>query len=125
MKITKLEQIFSQVQECRINMKKVTGPINDHSFSEIFVFQQLKELYPDEYKEYNLSSIGVALIVPLIKSVFADWDPLENPVYQISLIRRLRNCLMSEESEVEDETMTPFDSMLYHIWLPKVRSSLK
>jgi tuftelin-interacting protein 11 len=80
--------------------------------------------YQNLVDEYRLSEIAVATVHPLIRQSVEDWDPLANPSYLVPNFRRLHR-LMSRKSGEEGrrrQSTTAYETMMYTLWLPRVRS---
>lgn len=103
--------------------------------------------YSLEYEVYRIDEIFVGAFSPIFRLEIAGWKPLEEPLRWTGLLTRWKGALrMSErENEVEDtalstfygnaapqkvipshvESMTPWEAVLWHIWLPHIRSAIK
>lgn len=86
-----------------------------------------------------LHEIAVASIHPLFKVAMQDWEPLQNPSNVVSWIERLRGILeitparSSQEVALQNESYyskpsskstTHYETMIYSLWLPPVRSAI-
>ncbi|KAI0675861.1 GC-rich sequence DNA-binding factor-like protein-domain-containing protein [Trametes maxima] len=107
-------------------------------------FDKLLDQHAKEFDRYRLDEIVVAAIAPVIRRMLASWQPLQNPTAFISNFRSWRRALKMATSEerppnqvqvygsstvisaqtVEEKPMTPYESLLWNAWLPRVRSSL-
>ncbi|KAF8159556.1 GC-rich sequence DNA-binding factor-like protein-domain-containing protein [Crassisporium funariophilum] len=107
-------------------------------------FQTLIHEFAYEYDKYRLDEIVVAAIGPIVRRMVANWNPLEEPSLFLSTFRSWRQALKINEVEKPPQTqvdvygsktfvavaidpqtpMTPFESLLWNIWLPKVRTSI-
>ncbi|KAI4729077.1 TFP11-domain-containing protein [Aureobasidium sp. EXF-10728] len=103
---------------------------------------KLQQDFRHDIDSYNLSEAAVATITPLFKADMNDWDPLETPSYR--LVERLTHlkpilglekttsALATSNPEIEPEqrryrkqkTTTPYESLIYGVWLPKMRSTV-
>ncbi|KAF5383792.1 hypothetical protein D9615_003547 [Tricholomella constricta] len=108
------------------------------------LFYTLVDQFSREFERYQLDEIVVAAIAPLVRRMVANWKPLENPTAFVSTFRTWRRALRvnSEErapqSQVDiygskifsatsvstDKPMTPFESLLWNVWLPTVRTCI-
>ncbi|GLB41835.1 putative GC-rich sequence DNA-binding factor-like protein [Lyophyllum shimeji] len=108
------------------------------------LFYTLVDQFAREFERYRLDEIVVAAIAPLVRRMVAKWDPLEDPTAFVSTFRTWRRALRvnTEEAAVESQVdiygaktvqpaqpatevlMTPFESLLWNVWLPKVRTSI-
>ncbi|KAG8899112.1 hypothetical protein FRB99_006936 [Tulasnella sp. 403] len=101
--------------------------------------------YKPEYERYRLDEIIVAAIAPVMRRLLAEWSPLEDPAFLTTELRTWKKALRmsavpEEESQVEvygslkapianantklSTVMTPYETLLWTIWLPKVRSCI-
>ncbi|KAI0286095.1 GC-rich sequence DNA-binding factor-like protein-domain-containing protein [Russula aff. rugulosa BPL654] len=108
-------------------------------------FYKLLSQFPTEFDRYRLDEIVVAAIVPIVRRLLSQWNPLEDPDKLLSTFRLWRQALkLSDHEERPPDTqvslfgvsassvpppkveapMTPFESLLWNVWLPKVRSSI-
>ncbi|KAF3893731.1 G-patch domain [Trichophyton interdigitale] len=91
--------------------------------------EDIETTYQDLVDECQLPEVAVAAIHPLLKESLEDWAPLSNPGYLVSNFRRLHR-FMSRTKKAHIETQkyrqstTPYESMMYSLWLPRVRSAL-
>ncbi|KAK3842731.1 MAG: GC-rich sequence DNA-binding factor-like protein-domain-containing protein [Linnemannia gamsii] len=103
-------------------------------------------LYYDEYEMYQLDQIVVASLQDAFKKLFKDWDVLKNPTRGAGLFRNWQKLFKTSKvsysqnwtsANVDSEgngyyggkpapqdSMTAYESLLHHHWLPKVRSAL-
>ncbi|KAF8074956.1 GC-rich sequence DNA-binding factor-like protein-domain-containing protein [Lyophyllum atratum] len=108
------------------------------------LFYTLVDQFSREFERYRLDEIVVAAIAPLIRRMVANWDPLEDPSAFVSTFRTWRRALRvnavekAPESQVDvygsktvqavpvptEALMTPFESLLWNVWLPRVRTSI-
>ncbi|KAJ3510057.1 hypothetical protein NLJ89_g4888 [Agrocybe chaxingu] len=108
------------------------------------LFQKLINEYSPEYDRYRLDEIVVAAIAPVVRRMAANWSPLEDPIFVLPTFKSWKAALKVTEKGVQPDTqvdvygsktvsinfvdiekpMTPFDSLLWNIWLPKVRTSI-
>ncbi|KAK6362969.1 hypothetical protein TWF730_000417 [Orbilia blumenaviensis] len=99
--------------------------------------EALQFTYKDEVELYDLSEVAIAAFHPLFKSALSHWDPLTDPVYLLDHIRKLRpifNIRTLEDMEASlaatgyaeksGKKSTYYESMMYTIWLPKIRRTI-
>ncbi|EIN09573.1 TFP11-domain-containing protein [Punctularia strigosozonata HHB-11173 SS5] len=104
-------------------------------------FEKLYGQYTKECERYRLDEIVVAAIAPAFRRMLASWNPLEDPSAFVNTFWPWRGILKIAMSEDKPETqidvfgtrtvntaplvekpMTPFESLLWNAWLPKIRS---
>ncbi|KAI9510519.1 TFP11-domain-containing protein [Russula earlei] len=106
-------------------------------------FHKLLSQFSSEFDRYRLDEIVVAAIAPVVRRLLSQWNPLEDPENLLSTFRLWRRVLkLADRDERPPDTqvslfgvsafpvplpkvdvpMTPFESLLWNIWLPKIRS---
>ncbi|KAG9022220.1 hypothetical protein FS837_006526 [Tulasnella sp. UAMH 9824] len=99
--------------------------------------------YSPEYEKYKLDDIVVAAIAPVVRRLLTQWQPLEDPTFLTGELRAWKPALRTsavprEDSQVvlyggfkadvakkkEELVMTPYESLLWNVWLPKIRSCI-
>jgi len=85
--------------------------------------------------EDTLSKVAVSAIQPLFKQEMASWRPLDEPTHLVSYLERLRPLLAMNQTSLAKgyddfdavpapKATTPYESLIYTLWLPKVRSTI-
>lgn len=120
-RIARLEQVKTIVADCRDKARSPDNSFTVESFSRVFA--DLRSGYPEEYRSHHLSSLAVAIAHPLLRQELADWAPLDNPLEHLDLFKKWKD-LLRDDGGGRDGTMTPYDNVLYHLWLPKIRSAV-
>ncbi|KAI0352110.1 TFP11-domain-containing protein [Trametes cingulata] len=107
-------------------------------------FDKLLGQYAKEFDRYRLDEVVVAAIAPVVRRMLASWQPLEDPTAFTANFRTWRRALKMAASEekpanqvqvygsstvvssaaVQEQLMTPYESLLWNTWLPRVRSTL-
>ncbi|KAG6897813.1 hypothetical protein C0992_010617 [Termitomyces sp. T32_za158] len=108
------------------------------------LFYGLVDQFSREFERYRLDEIVVAAIAPIVRRMVASWNPLEDPTAFVSTFRTWRRVLRVTTEEVPPESqvdtygsknaqapqmsierpMSPFESLLWNVWLPKVRTCI-
>ncbi|KAG5350269.1 hypothetical protein C0989_011837 [Termitomyces sp. Mn162] len=108
------------------------------------LFYGLVDQFSHEFERYRLDEIVVAAIAPIVRRMVASWNPLEDPTAFVSTFRTWRRALRVNTEEPPPELqvdvygskivqapltsierpMTPFESLLWNVWLPKVRTCI-
>ncbi|KAH8832751.1 GC-rich sequence DNA-binding factor-like protein-domain-containing protein [Flagelloscypha sp. PMI_526] len=97
-----------------------------------------KELmFPKEFERYRLDEIVVAAITPLLRRMVQTWNPLEDAYAFVSTFRGWKGALRLNASEDtsasqiatprfkrREKPMSPFESLLWNVWLPRVRTCI-
>ncbi|RLM66264.1 hypothetical protein C2845_PM16G11000 [Panicum miliaceum] len=61
-------------------------------------FTALKEQCPREYTTYRLADAARAIAAPLLRTVFQQWEPLEDPSRGLDAVTRLKDALLDDGS---------------------------
>ncbi|KAI9846013.1 MAG: hypothetical protein M1837_004419 [Sclerophora amabilis] len=102
--------------------------------------ETLEFKFRDEIESCGLGEVAVAVILPLFRSEMDRWDPFEESMSIPSYLQRLRR-LLGIDSRIGDDTnslthahyydrqprkksTSPYETMMYNLWLPKVRSTV-
>jgi len=87
-----------------------------------------------QIREFDLYEVAVAALQPLFKKFINLWHPLEEPLRVVPYLVRLKAILgvnQPSEPEVLDDFggragrqqhCTPYESLIYSTWMPKVRT---
>ena len=99
--------------------------------------ETLQVEYRNEIQQFGLSEAAVAAIHPLFKQEMLDWEPLEKPMHLVPYIHRLRTVLSISKDIIallnggdafdgirRHKSTTPYETMIYTLWLPKVRTAI-
>ncbi|KAI8616782.1 GC-rich sequence DNA-binding factor-like protein-domain-containing protein [Chytriomyces sp. MP71] len=100
-------------------------------------FHRLQTEFFDEYVEHRLDTLVVGVMTPLIKRMLVDWSPLDDPTFALNHFRSWRTLFRFSAKRNEPEaasgrvsadnmrSMTPYEYLMFHLWLPKVRQDVK
>ncbi|KAJ5679508.1 hypothetical protein N7462_007752 [Penicillium macrosclerotiorum] len=90
-------------------------------------FEAMETKYRDVMDEYRIAEAAVAAIHPLFRQAMEEWEPLQDPHFLVSNLARLQP-LLSRRTENEEgrqrQSTSPYETMIYTLWLPRVRSAL-
>ncbi|TFK51844.1 TFP11-domain-containing protein [Heliocybe sulcata] len=140
--IERLQQVHLVADDINTQAKHLasTYEASLEAFSPLF--EKLLSLFPKEFDKYHLDEIVVAAIAPIFRRMLTQWKPLEDPTAFTPLFRAWRGALKIAATEEKpknqldvyggrsstlpatpvEKPMTPFESLLWSVWLPKVRS---
>ncbi|KAA8916572.1 hypothetical protein TRICI_001198 [Trichomonascus ciferrii] len=93
----------------------------DDEKTVVDLLDRLQVEYVEEVKQYNLDRVAVAALYPLLENKMKDWNPIENPTMFRDIFIRLRTILNGGKL---NKRASLFDTMMYKLWLPKVRAYL-
>lgn len=89
--------------------------------------EALETEYRDAVDEHRLPETAVAALHPLFRQAMEEWEPLQDPTYLVSNLTRLQP-LLSHNIKLDEprtrSSTSPYETMIYTIWLPHVRSAL-
>ncbi|XP_074648738.1 tuftelin-interacting protein 11-like isoform X2 [Tubulanus polymorphus] len=124
--IEKLQKILNIVEACESRTK--AGCENPMTMSECAeLFKDLQNEYYEEYKIYNLSMLATALVTPMVKRELKDWQPLVNPSCGMESFQLWKDVLQDASVTFSHsaESMDPYDRLMWEIWMPFVRLSIR
>lgn len=121
--IYNLSQVLKTVEECEQRLQP--GCENPLTLDECArVFQMLQDKYYEEYKMSGQDDLAVALVYPLVKEYFKDWNPLRDSTYGIEVMTKWKDLL--EEGHLshsaQDAAMDPYHRLLWETWVPFLRN---
>ena len=126
--LERLNSIMSIITECETRM--VPGVSNPLSLEDCAsLFTRLQEEYYEEYKIYDLASLGMALVFPLLKKELENWEPLRRPRFGLTMIKQWKDILEGPSrsfgaGEAGQQT-DPYERLLWEVWMPHIRNTLK
>ncbi|KAJ3120527.1 hypothetical protein HK100_012754 [Physocladia obscura] len=104
----------------------------DKAFSGYF--QQIQSEYFDEYVEHRLDSLVIGAMAPLIKRMLLNWSPLDEPEFGLESFKKWRTLFRFSVKKTSGDggggssknlrPMTPYESMMFNVWMPKVRQDI-
>lgn len=87
----------------------------------------MESQYRDAIDEHRLPETAVAALHPLFRQAMEVWEPLQDPTFLVSNLTRLQP-LLSRQNELDEprkrSSTSPYETMIYTLWLPRVRSAL-
>ncbi|CAI2181653.1 3869_t:CDS:10 [Funneliformis geosporum] len=142
-KISRLGEIISIIKECsmRLTLSLSNGSLSLKDFYA--PFDKIQSEYVNEFTTYNLDAAIIAIITPVIKQNMIDWNPLKSPDFCVLDFLKWKDLFRtsppitnaplldddrfnynSSSQRPSEITMTPYESMMYNVWLPKIRSEI-
>ncbi|KAK1149452.1 hypothetical protein N8T08_006675 [Aspergillus melleus] len=108
-------EIFQDESNIRTKFDEVTDKL-----------ESLEMKFRNEILEYRLPETAVAAIHPLFREAMEEWEPLKEPTFLVSHLRRLQPLLARKKTteEGQRQSTSPYETMIYTLWLPRVRSAL-
>jgi tuftelin-interacting protein 11 len=99
--------------------------------------------YRDEIEKYHLTDAAIAAVHPIFRQEMDEWDPLAKPTHLVSHLQRLSTILNIRVQVAPDLTTlalrnfapqlpirnyskwtTPYETLIYTLWLPRVRATI-
>jgi tuftelin-interacting protein 11 len=123
-KLINYQRILEICKECKELSQTTLKPITNFSevIDELFG-EGLDELLRDYYKEFvelKLDSFIIAIFQTIFKIHVKSWDPLTNCFFAVQVFKDYRLLLITNSDK-----MSSYELMLYNIWLPKIRHTIK
>ncbi|CAH1160144.1 unnamed protein product [Phaedon cochleariae] len=119
---------LKNLQEVIDVVNKLMDPSQGYSLGQIAaIFKDLQERYEEEYTVYELSELAPGLIGPLLTSALASWSPLAQPDRYLDVFAQWTDILDKRTRhrgnlEGNKSGIQPFDSLIWHTWMPVVRT---
>lgn len=139
--IGKLEDITSAVQELqRLSLHISDNDTHNSAWEALTAkLESVQIAHFGDVEGSTLQEIAVATIHPLFKSSLQDWSPLQEPLHLVPYLQRLSHILGIKPRPTNTElalqngasytkppskSTTAYETMLYTLWLPPVRSAI-
>ncbi|GFN93720.1 tuftelin-interacting protein 11 [Plakobranchus ocellatus] len=131
--LDRLKTVVDLVISCEERLKPESrDPLTLDSCAEIF--KMLQNEYYEEYKMYDLPSLGAALIFPLMRTFFTGWLPLRDPKFGLHTVLEWKELLGGDEGSVaashstfsssKGGGMDVYEKLIWDVWLPPVRATI-
>ncbi|KAE8255215.1 hypothetical protein A4X13_0g3111 [Tilletia indica] len=94
------------------------------------VISRMISQHGDDVQKYGLDEALVGAIAPTIKNVLRHWDPFTQPSRLLVHFSRWQDVMLQDRlpsdrrTAGKDDTMRPFETLLWQLWMPPVRSAL-
>ncbi|KAI5999398.1 GC-rich sequence DNA-binding factor-like protein-domain-containing protein [Pisolithus orientalis] len=118
--ISRLQQVSLVADEIGTKSKELSSTYEADLDDLSPLFSRLLVEFPAEFDKYHLDEIVVAAILPMVRRAVAQWNPLQDPSGLVSTLRGWKQAL-KVNSKIP---MTPYESLLWNVWLPKVRTCI-
>ncbi|TPX69352.1 hypothetical protein SpCBS45565_g02497 [Spizellomyces sp. 'palustris'] len=144
-RIVRLQAVVELANECERTSKRFSFGLGELDLEELIEafsipFQKLQTEHFEEYQTYGLDELVVASLAPIVKKTLHEWQPLADPTYGAEAFRQWKRLLMApaqrsgkgqdvntgavSADHAASRKMTPYEAMMYDIWLPKVRQAI-
>lgn len=110
-------------------VNRLVDPASGLSLGQVATsFKALQRDHYEEYCQYELSELAPGLVGPLLTSALANWQPLTQPTLYLDVFRQWRELLTpTQRGTIEGNSMgiQPYDSLLWHTWVPVIRACVR
>ena len=123
--VERLKELLALVCECEKRMEPgCPDPITLDDCVD--VFGKIQQDYYVEYKSYGLASLMVALVFPLMKKKFANWQVLRDRSFGYDTVKQWKDILEdpTKKSNNGSGFMDPYEKLIWDIWMPHVRQMM-
>ncbi|XP_005104240.1 tuftelin-interacting protein 11 [Aplysia californica] len=125
--LERLQTVLDLVMDCEKRCKSDSpDPLTLDSC--LGVFKMLQQDYYEEYKIYDLPSLAIALVFPLMRTFFTGWLPLHDPKFGLHTVMEWQLLLGADASamtsEMRGKEMDVYQRLIWEVWLPPVRATI-
>ncbi|TRZ10764.1 hypothetical protein HGM15179_016336 [Zosterops borbonicus] len=122
--ISNLSKVLDMVDECERQMQP--GCENPLTLDECAkIFETLQDKYYEEYRMSDRVDLAVAIVFPLMKEYFKNWDPLKDCTYGTEIIGKWKTLLENGQllsHSGQDLSTNAFHRLMWEVWMPYVRN---
>ncbi|EPQ19912.1 Tuftelin-interacting protein 11 [Myotis brandtii] len=121
-----LSKVLELVEECERRMQPgCSHPLILDECARIF--ETLQDKYYEEYGMSDRVDLPVAIVYPLMKEYFKEWDPLKDCTYGTEIISKWKRLLENDQPLShggQDLSADAFHRLIWEDWMPLVRNSV-
>ncbi|XP_074869059.1 tuftelin-interacting protein 11 [Carettochelys insculpta] len=122
--ISNLSKVLEMVEECERRMQpSCDNPLTLDECARIF--ETLQDKYYEEYRMSDRVDLAVAIVFPLMKDYFKNWDPLKDCTYGTDIIAKWKRLLENDQllsHSGQDLATDAFHRLMWEMWMPYVRN---
>lgn len=122
--IANLSKVLELVEQCARRLQPAcSNPLTLDECAR--VFQTLQDKYYEEYRMSDRVDLAVAIVYPLMKDYFKDWDPLKDCTYGTEIISKWKSLLENDQllsHGGQDLSADAFHRLIWEVWMPFVRN---
>lgn len=122
--IANLSKVLEMVEECERRLQpSCSNPLTLDECARIF--ETLQDKYYEEYRMSDRVDLAVAIVYPLMKEYFKEWDPLKDCAYGTQVISRWKTLLENDQllsHGGQDLSADAFHRLIWEVWMPFVRN---
>ncbi|XP_053397449.1 tuftelin-interacting protein 11-like [Mercenaria mercenaria] len=123
--IERLAKVLEIIGTC--NERTNPGCSNPVTLDEcLAIFRILQNEFYTEYKMYELETLAIALVFPIMREHFKNWNPLADKEYGLSVIKEWQY-ILGDPNHVyvkDQNNMDVYQRLIWDIWLPHVRTAI-
>ncbi|CAE1277785.1 TFIP11 [Acanthosepion pharaonis] len=121
----RLQEILDIVESC----EKRTKPDCEDPLTLVecvTLFQKLQNDYYEEYKMYDMGALAIALVFPLVKKFYEEWEPLQDSSKGIKAMKEWRELLEDNNHHYmyNINNMDVYQRLIWDVWLPIIRKTI-
>ncbi|GAB1606956.1 tuftelin-interacting protein 11-like [Argonauta hians] len=122
----RLQDILDIINSCR---KRTQPDCEDPMTLEecVTLFKTLQDDYYEEYKLYDLGAVAIALVFPMMKQFFSNWEPLKDSTRGLEVMGEWR-CLLEDSNHkynYNTSNMDVYQRLVWDIWMPVIRKTVQ
>ncbi|XP_069850723.1 tuftelin-interacting protein 11 [Dipodomys merriami] len=122
--ISNLSKVLEMVEECERRLQPhCPDPLTLDECARIF--QTLQDKYYEEYRMSDRVDLAVAIVYPLMKDYFKEWDPLKDCTYGTEILSKWKSLLENDQilsHGGQDLSADAFHRLIWEVWMPFVRN---
>ncbi|XP_020657513.3 tuftelin-interacting protein 11 [Pogona vitticeps] len=122
--VRNLSKVLELVEECERRMRPdCSDPLTLLECARIF--ETLQDKYYEEYRMSDRVDLAVAIVFPLVKDFFKNWDPLKDCTYGTEILAKWKTLLENDQllsHGGQDLASDAFHRLMWEVWMPCVRS---
>ncbi|XP_028566243.2 tuftelin-interacting protein 11 isoform X1 [Podarcis muralis] len=119
-----LSEVLELVEECERRMQpNCKDPLTLPECARIF--ETLQDKYYEEYRMSDRVDLAVAIVFPLVKDYFKNWDPLKDHMYGTDILAKWKSLLENDQllsHGGQDLASDAFHRLMWETWMPYVRN---
>lgn len=123
--IERLAKVLEIIGTC--NERTNPGCANPVTLDECMaIFRILQNEFYAEYKMYELETLAIALVFPIMRDYFKTWNPLSDNQYGLSVIKEWQY-MLGDPNHVyikDQNNMDVYQRLIWDLWLPHVRTAI-
>uniref|UniRef100_A0A1W7RC50 Tuftelin-interacting protein 11 n=2 Tax=Crotalinae TaxID=8710 RepID=A0A1W7RC50_AGKCO len=122
--IRNLGEVLELVEECERRMQpNCEDPLTLPECVKIF--ETLQDKYYEEYQMSDRVDLAVAIVFPLVKDYFKNWDPLKDCTAGTEILAKWKALLENDRllsHSAQDLGSDAFHRLMWETWMPYVRN---